>query len=131
MNFDHIGIFCKNLKIGRTYFSKIFEIKKKSEEFSDSRLNVKVQFLYDKKNIKYELIAPLGKKNPVDQSLKKNKNIINHIAYKTKSFKKEISRLRKIGCIPLDKPKPAVAFNGKKVIFFLTPLRFIIELIEN
>ena len=131
MDFDHIGIFCKNLKIGRNYFSKIFEIKKKSKEFSDSRLNVKVQFLYDEKNIKYELIAPLGKKNPVDLSLKKNKNIINHIAYKTKSFQKEISRFRKMACIPLDKPKPAIAFQGKKIIFFLTPLRFIIELIEN
>lgn len=131
MDFDHIGIFCKSLKIGRNYLSKIFDIKKKSKEFNDNLLSVKIQFLYDKKNIKYELIEPLGKKNPVDLSLRKNRNIINHVAYKTKSFQKEISRLRKTGCIPLDKPKPAVAFNGKKVIFFLTPLRFIIELIEN
>ncbi len=39
--------------------------------------------------------------------------------------------LRKINCAPLGKPMRAVAFKGKRVIFFLTPLNFIIELIEE
>lgn len=31
----------------------------------------------------------------------------------------------------LVKPKPALAFDGARVIFFLTPLRLIFELIED
>ena len=35
----------------------------------------------------YELISGLGKNNPVDNTLNKNVNIINHIAYRTNKFK--------------------------------------------
>jgi hypothetical protein len=33
--------------------------------------------------------------------------------------------------MPLGEPRPAVAFGGARVIFFLTPLRMIVELVET
>ncbi len=38
--------------------------------------------------------------------------------------------LRDNGCIPISDTNNAVAFNGARVIFFLTPLGFVIEIIE-
>jgi len=55
----------------------------------------------------------------------------NHIAYKTTQFDEEVLKFREIGCVPLGKAQPALAFNGSRVIFFLTPLRLIFELIEE
>ncbi len=131
MKFDHIGIFVKNLKFGSKFITKLFHIKRKTKVIHDPLLKVSVQFFYDKNKICYELIAPNGKNNPVDSLLKQNKNLLNHVAYKTKNFQTEISKLRELGCIPLDKPKPSKAFKNSNVIFFLSPLNIIIELIEQ
>ncbi|MDA7737642.1 hypothetical protein N8861_04850 [Porticoccus sp.] len=43
----------------------------------------------------------------------------------------DISRLRKNKNMPLSPAKPAKAFNGSRVIFFLNKLNFIIETIEK
>jgi len=131
MKFDHIGIFSKSLDEGRKHMYNIFEIKKLSQEFHDQSLKVSIQFLTDKSGITYEIVAPFGKNNPVDQVLKKNKNILNHVAYRTKNFSKEIKKLRGAGCAPLGEAKKALAFNYSKVIFFITPLNFIIEIVQE
>lgn len=131
MIFDHIGIFVNSIPLGRKFFEKTLAIKKKSKIIKDDNLSVKIQFLYDKNNICYELISGLGKNNPVDNVLKKNVNIINHIAYKTNKFEKIIKFMNAQGNLQISQPKNAKAFRNKKVVFFLTKLGFIIELIEK
>tara|TARA_B100000780_G_scaffold261631_1_gene214181 strand:- start:10429 stop:10608 length:180 start_codon:yes stop_codon:yes gene_type:complete len=56
---------------------------------------------------------------------------MNHIAYKTNKFDEKIINLTEMGFIALTKPQPAIAFKGAIVIFFLTPLKLILELIEE
>ncbi len=131
MIFDHIGIFVHSIPLGRKFFEKTLTIKKKSKIIKDDNLRVKIQFLYDKKNIRYELISGLGKNNPVDNTLNKNVNIINHIAYRTNKFEKIIKSMKAQGNLQISQPKNAKAFRNKKVVFFLTKLGFIIELIEE
>lgn len=130
MKLHHIGIFVENQNKGLTFFKKLIKIKKKTNLILDKNLGVKVRFIYDMQNNCYEIVSPYTKKNPVKKILAEKKNIINHFAYKTNKFEKTILHLRKINCAPLSKPKYALAFK-RKVIFFLTPLNFIIEIIED
>ncbi len=109
---------------------EIFPILNLSKEFHDPLLKVSVQFLYDDNDFCYELVAPNGQGNPVDSILKNKKNILNHIAYKIHDFDLTIKKYRNFGCLPLTLPQPAIAFNGARVIFFLTPVDIIVELIE-
>lgn len=131
MKFDHIGIFVENLSVGRKYFKDILKIKKISKEIIDKKMQIKVQFLYDYENIKYELIAPYGKKNPIANSISKKKNIINHLAYQVDNIDEKIIQLRKKKFMPISKIQKAKAFNGSRVIFLISKLNFIIELIEQ
>ena len=131
MKFDHIGIFVKQLDYGFKKFEELFKIAKASKIYNDQLLQVSVQFLYDCQNICYELVAPYGPKNPVDAVLKAGNNNLNHLAYKSPNFDIEVLRLRQRGCIPLGEAKPALAFSGARVIFFLIPLKLILELIEE
>jgi len=131
MLFDHLGVFVKSLDEGRNHFQKMFHIRTISDEFHDPLLKVSVQFLVDISGIRYETVAPNGSDNPVDFVLRESKNILNHVAYRTDNFDNELMRLRLAGCLPLGKPMPAVAFNGSRVVFLLTPLRLILEIIES
>jgi methylmalonyl-CoA/ethylmalonyl-CoA epimerase len=131
MEFHHIGIFTRSLDEGRKYFFDIFKIIDVFEPIDDTGICVSIQFLKDQSGILYELVAPLGSSNPVTGVLNSGKSILNHIAYHVTDLDKEILRMRNSRCIPLGSPKPAIAFQNKRVIFFLTPMNFIIELIEK
>ena len=130
MHFDHIGIFVKEIDFGVGYLQKFLPITKLSQIFQDPLLNVTIQFCYDDSGICYELVAPFGEKNPVETALQHN-NVLNHVAYRSDDFDLAVENLREAGCMPLGPARPAVAFGGKQVIFFLTPLKLIIEIIER
>ncbi len=131
MRFDHIGLFVSDLSHGRERLAALLPIVRFSEEFNDPLLHVRVQFCIDVSNISYELVAPLGEDNPVSAVLASGRNILNHIAYRVDSLEAAMASLRKQGSLPIGPPAPAVAFGGARVAFFLTPFRFLIELIED
>ena len=131
MIFDHIGLFVADLAIGQQKLSALLPIASVSDSIDDAGLKVRVQFCTDTCGIRYELVAPFGEGNPVSGVLENGKAVLNHVAYRVADLKTEAARLRREGAIPLGSARPAVAFEGRLVMFFLTPLRFIIELIEE
>lgn len=131
MIFDHIGLFVADLETGRRTLSALLPIAHLSEAIDDAGLNVQVQFCIDTSGIRYELVAPFGQGNPVSGVLESGKGVLNHVAYRVADLNIVTDRLRRAGSIPLGPARPAVAFGGHLVMFFLTPLRFIIELIED
>ena len=131
MKFHHFGVIVSDIKKASKNLSTILPIKKKTKIFIDKNWKVKILFLFDNNNVKYEIIEPLGKSSPVYNALKKNINILNHIAYESINFEKDCKKLIKQGLLPLTKAMAAVAFKNKKVIFFYTKENFILEIIEK
>lgn len=131
MIFDHIGLFVSDLEDGRRKLAGMLPIIEYSEPIDDAGLKVRVQFATDSSRIRYELVAPFGEGNPVSGVLMTGKAILNHVAYRVSGLPAAGERLRQEGAIPLGPARPALAFGSRPVIFYLTPLRFIIELIET
>ena len=98
---------------------------------NDKNIGVKIKFLTDKDGLLIELISPYGKKSPIKNLLNKRNSIINHLAYKVKNLDFNIEKFKKKKCLQITNPISAKAFNGKRVVFFITPLQYIIELIES
>ena len=116
--FHHIGIFCKNLEFGKAEISKFANIISFSNEIIDEEIGVRIIFANDAQGIKYELVSAYGKNSPVLGVFSRDKDYLNHVAYCTNSFDKEIVKLRNVGFVPLGAPKKAKAFEGARVIFF-------------
>ena len=131
MKFDHIGVFVQDIAAGDAALSAMIPIARRSGIFTDPVIKVQVQFLYDTSGICYELVAPAGAGNPVDGVLKTRRNVLNHVAYRTADLDATLADLRAQGAFPLNEPTPAVAFGGKRVVFLMTALNFIIELVEE
>tara|TARA_B100001123_G_C15014841_1_gene909044 strand:- start:144 stop:539 length:396 start_codon:yes stop_codon:yes gene_type:complete len=131
MIFHHLGIFVKSIDKASIILSKDLKAKKISEIIVDENLRVKVQFFKDKKGMTYELVEGIGENNPVKNCLELNKNLLNHIAYKTDNFDTQIEILIKNNYLKISNISKSVAFNNKRIIFLLSPLNFIVELIEN
>lgn len=130
MIFDHIGLFVADLAQGREKLAAMLPVERFSEPVDDEGMQVRVQFANDRSGIRYELVAPFGEGNPVSGVLASGKAVLNHVAYRVGDIAAEAARLRASGAVPLGPARAAKAFGGKAVMFFLTPLRFIIELIE-
>ena len=131
MLFHHLGIFVKSIDKSNIIFSRDLKAQKISEVILDKDLGVKVQFFKGKNGITYELVEGFGKKNPVTNILEQNKNILNHVAYTTNQFDVQLDELNKLGYIKISNVSKSVAFNGNRIVFLISPLNFIIELIEN
>jgi len=130
LHFDHIGLVVKDMAEGREFLSTSLRINQWTEVFEDPEIGVFVQFGRANDGPCYELITPRGDQSPVSGVLKSGKNILNHVAYLTTNLDAEGEHLRDQGCGAAGPAKPAVAYGGKRVQFWITPQRFMIELIE-
>ena len=132
MHFDHIGIIVKELEKAREIFQDDFPGFSVSEVFLDEGIGVKIQFLEYKNGNRIELIEPLSSKSLLRSVLeKRNSSKIHHLAYLCRNIEDTCNDFRKKGYGFLTKFYNAKAFNGARIIFLLSPLNFIIELIEN
>ena len=131
MEFHHIGIFVKDLDFGMSELSKFISIASIGEQIEDEGIGVKIIFVKDASNIIYELVAPHGNNSPVTGVLSRDKDFLNHLAYMSIDFDADLKKLRSQGMVPLGAAKKAEAFQGARVIFFLSALGFIIELVEK
>lgn len=131
MIFDHIGLFVEDIGIGKDTLSTILPIREWCEVIDDEVLRVRVCFGKDQCGLRYELVAPLGSPNPVSGVLSSRRNILNHVAYRVPDIAAAAAALRAQRSVPIGPPKPAVAFGGAPVMFFMTPLSFIIEIVED
>ena len=130
LTFDHIGILAKDVDAATLELAGAINAVEATVRFDDPELTVSVRFLRDRSGVVYEMIAPLGESSVVSGALRKNANIINQLAYKTSSLSADAAFLKSKGYMPLGPMKPAVAFGGGHVQFMMSPMGFIVELIE-
>jgi methylmalonyl-CoA/ethylmalonyl-CoA epimerase len=130
LQFDHIGLVVKDMAEGREFLGGTFGIEEWTEVFEDPGIGVYVQFGRTEDGPCYELIAPLGEQSPVANVVKSGKNVLNHVAYLTPNLDIGGEMLRDKGCGSAGPAKPAVAYGGARVQFWITPQRFMIELVE-
>jgi methylmalonyl-CoA/ethylmalonyl-CoA epimerase len=128
--FDHVGIVVRDIAAGCSSLEALLGSLDWTDRFDDAGLKVSVRFARDASGMVYELIAPYGEGSPVAGAVQARKDLLNQIAYRTRSIAEAARHLRTTGAVPVSKPHPAIAFSGAHVQFFLSKLGFLIELIE-
>ena len=132
LQFDHLGLIVPDLTAGRRFLESALGITLWTAITHDPNLCVSVQFgVASNGGPTYELIAPLGDDAPIANALRQGKHILNHVAYLTPDLDLSGEALRQQDCFATGPAKPAAAYSGQRVQFWLSPLRFIIELIEK
>jgi methylmalonyl-CoA/ethylmalonyl-CoA epimerase len=130
LTFDHAGIVVRDLARGVQSVKTLLPITSLTRRFDDEVLGVSVQFLRDEGGMIFELIAPLGENSPVAKIASSRVGVINQVAYRVENLAEAADYFRKNGATPTAPAKPAIAFDGAPVQFFLAPDGFIVELIE-
>lgn len=130
LRFDHLGLVVSRLDRGRKHLAAGIGISQWTDELVDPVNGVRLQFGRDFAGVCYELLEPLGETSPVYAALKSGKGILNHVAYRVPNLQQWQNKMQGIGWARTSDPKPAIAYNGRLIQFFVSPVRLVIELIE-
>ena len=127
--FDHVGVVVRSLERGRSNLV-VVGVSEWTEPLRDPINGVLLQFGRDRSGLVYELLEPIDEESPVYGALAGRKNILNHVAYRVQDLEAASREMRAARCAPTSEPRPAIAFGGNLIQFFVTPLNMVVELIE-
>jgi methylmalonyl-CoA/ethylmalonyl-CoA epimerase len=128
--FDHLGMVVKKLDKAHAVLSETLGITNWTPPITDPVNGVHLQFGCDCSGMVYELLQPIDKSSPVFAALASGQGILNHVAYLVADLEAGAEHLLRSDSAPTGPPNAAIAYGGARIQFFVTPLNFIIELIE-
>ena len=128
----HIGVAVPELDPAAEMLSSLFGSSLVSGPFDDPIQKVKVAFLTQTQEDagEIELIAPLSEDAPIQSMLKKTGGGAYHLCFETNDMERALSHVRQQKCLVVSAPAPAVAFEGRRIAWFYTPSRLLVELVE-
>lgn len=130
MKIDHIGYAVRRIDRAIDAFKELgFNF---CEMIDDTDRNVKLAF-GEKDGYRIELVSPLDKEktSPVDQYVDRMPGIPYHICYCSSDFDRDIEALKRRGYKVIIEPKPAIAFDGKRVAFLMNIGFGLMEIVEK
>jgi len=132
MRFHHIGYAVRDIrKYLDDFLVPMFLPISITDPVADSIQRVRVCFVEMPGGTLIELVEPLGENSPVDSVIGSSRGGVYHTCYEVEDLDAEIRRFRSKRCLPLGKPVPAAAFDGRRIVFLLTPERDLVELVER
>ena len=132
MRFHHLGVILPSFSdFSSSSYVEGLALKAESEYFEDEVIGVGVQFFLDASGLRYELIHPLSDRSPITDQVRNRINTLNHVAYVAADLIVTADLLRSKKFIPVCEPLPALAFDGRKVMFMMNSNGLLLELIEG
>jgi methylmalonyl-CoA/ethylmalonyl-CoA epimerase len=109
--------------LGATWDGRIFE---------DPAQKVNVTFLVTRpEDARIELVEPSADDSPVLQFLKRQGGGLHHLCYEVNDLEGELAAMRARGAMIAKRPKPAVAFGGRRIGWVITAEKLLVELLER
>lgn len=131
MRLHHIGYAVADIAAyRRNFFDALFAPESVTEPVHDPIQRVRVCFARMGGGTVIELVEPAGPDSPVARYLGSARGGVYHLCYEVAGLEAAMAAFRAKRCLPLARPAPAVAFDGRRIVFLMTPQRDLVELLE-
>ena len=132
MKFSHLGVAVLNIEQALSVYQEIFGYKVLSGPFDDPIQRASVCFVGTgiPNDMIIEVVASLDENSPVSKMLVKGVGAYD-TCYEVDDIEQALADIRKKGCVIINKPVPAVAFKGRRIAWFYTPTRQLVEVVER
>ena len=132
IRFDHIGYAVKSIEdYLEEFVVPLLDPVSIGPIVTDPEQGVRIAFVTLAGGERIELIEPVDDSSPVSAYLTDRRGGLSHVCDSTDSLEESIADFRRRRCMLFSGPTPAVAFDGRRIAFLLTPQRDIIELVER
>lgn len=133
MRLDHIGVVVKDLEESRKYYEEHFGFDKCSALIDEPEQKVKIIFVKTGTagSPDIEIIQPAQEDSAVYNFLKKTGGGLHHFAYEVDNLDESVQHFKKMKAVPVGRIYPGAGHSGRRVFWFYTKSRELIELIER
>lgn len=131
LSFHHVGFVVPEIaatvqgfvhSLGATWDGCVYE---------DPNQKVKVTFLVTRPgDPQIELVEPVGEDSPVLRFLREKGSGLHHVCYEVDDLEQGMAAMKTRGAVVARRPKPAVAFQGRRIAWMLTAEKLLVELLE-
>ena len=132
LNLHHVGFVVADIAAAVPGFIRSLGASWDEKIYEDPNQSVKVTFLTTRAgDAQIELVEPLGEHSPVLRFLNDKGGGMHHVCYEVADLEQQMAKMRAQGSVIARRPKPAVAFQGRRIAWMLTPEKLLIELLEQ
>lgn len=129
MQIHHIGYLVKKLEKAAAAFTALGYVPE-GKITDDTIRGIDILFLV-KDGYRIELVSPNRPDSVVSGLIKTYRNAPYHICYTSDAFGTDVEALEHSGYIRMGEACEAPALGGKRVVFLMSPVLGMIEVIEN
>jgi len=128
----HVGFVVASIENAAPGFCRIYGVQEISKIYHDPLQRVYVAFLQPQPpgSCQIELVAPAGPDSTVQGFLEKGGGL-HHLCYEVSDLDGRLNEMRARGAMMVRKPKPAVAFGGRRIAWVVTAEKLLIEFLER
>ena len=131
LRLHHIGYVVASIEHAAPGFMSLLGATWDELVFADPNQKVKVTFLTTEPGSPLiELVEPNAEDSPVNSFLRKNGPGLHHLCYEVNGLEKAMAELRSKGAWIAKAPKPAIAFQGRRIAWLLSTDKLLLELLE-
>jgi methylmalonyl-CoA/ethylmalonyl-CoA epimerase len=131
LRLHHIGFVVASIRSSAPGFMRSLGATWDGAIFTDPGQKVRVAFLTPAPgDALIELVEPHAEDAPVSAFLREKGQGLHHLCYEVHMLEEAIAELRSKGSLIAKPPKPAVAFEGRRIAWLLTAEKLLLELLE-
>lgn len=132
LRLHHIGFVVASIEDAMPGFVRSMMAERDGKSFDDPLQKAKVAFLVTRVgDALIELVEPLGEDSPVQRFLQEKGGGLHHLCYEVANLEQELADFRARGAVIARRPKPAVAFGGRRIAWVITSEKLLVELLEE
>ena len=131
LRLHHMGFVVADIVTAMPAFVRSMAAEWDGQIFEDPLQKAKVAFMTTRPgDAQIELVQPVGENSPVQRFLLQGGGM-HHLCYEVASLEAELTSFRSRGAAIAGRPKPAVAFGGRRIAWVITSEKFLVELLEQ
>lgn len=128
----HIGYLVSDIPAAAREFVDRFGYRVESAIVEDTIQTARVQFLRQPGAAHWlELIAPSNSKSSKLSKALELGGGLHHLCYEVADLAQASEKLRFSGMLPLGEPRPAAAFSGRLIAWYMDRAKLLVELVES
>jgi methylmalonyl-CoA/ethylmalonyl-CoA epimerase len=132
LRLHHMGFVVADIATAMPAFTKSMAAEWDGQIFEDPLQKARVAFMTTRPgDSQIELVAPMGEGSPVARFLQERGGGMHHLCYEVADLEAELAAFRSRGAMIASRPKPAVAFGGRRIAWVITAEKFLVELLEE
>jgi methylmalonyl-CoA/ethylmalonyl-CoA epimerase len=132
LRLHHMGFVVADIATAMPAFVHSMAAEWDGKIFDDPLQKAKVAFLTTREgDAQIELVQPADDGSPVQRFLQERGGGMHHLCYEVADLEAELAAFRSRGASIASRPKPAVAFGGRRIAWVITSEKFLVELLEE